>query len=179
MTDLIWRLATLEDVPELERLIALSARSLASSDYSAEQIEAALGSAWGVDRQLILDQTYFVALEGASLVAGGGWSRRAALFGADALTRAEPRLLDPGREAARIRAFFVHPAWARRGLGRLLLARCEAEARAAGFHSAELVATLPGERLYATCGYQRLAALDHRLPGGIPITFVSMRKVQI
>ena len=173
------RPATLADIPTLEELIAASARALARNDYTTEQIEGALGSAWGVDTQLIRDETYFAVLEGSSVIACGGWSKRQALFGADRLAGAEPALLDPAKDAARIRAFFVHPDWARRGIGRTLLARCEAEARAAGFRSAELVATLPGQRLYERHGYKADERRNYPLPTGGEIAFVPMRKEQI
>ena len=171
-----FRVASLEDVPALERLIALSARGLSRGDYSEDQIEAALGTALGVDSQLIADGTYFVAEVAETLVACGGWSRRKTLFGSDAESSRQPELLDPARDAARIRAFFVHPDWARRGLGRTTLDLCESAARHGGFTSAELVATLPGVRLYRDCGYESLAAIEHTLPGGMAIRFVPMRK---
>src|SRR5262249_48335788 len=150
------RRATFADTPALERLIAESARGLASDDYSAAQIEAALGTAWGVDSELIADGTYFVVEAGgekAEIVGCGGWSKRATLFGGDGQAGRRSDLLDPARDAARIRAFFVHPRWARRGIGRALIERCESEARAHGFRSFELMATLPGERLYRALGY--------------------------
>ncbi len=171
------REASLADIPELERLIAASARVLAFADYTEAQIEAAIGTAWGVDSQLIRDGTYFVVPAGDILVACGGWSWRRTLFGGDAQAGREGDALDPAREAARIRAFFVHPEWARRGLGRAILERCEHEARAHGFRAAELVATLPGERLYRTFGYTSLGPAEYPLPGGLTITFVPMRKV--
>jgi GNAT superfamily N-acetyltransferase len=167
--------ATLADVAGIELLIAASARMLGRSDYTAEQIEAALLGVWGVDTELIRDQTYFVGEVVDELVLCGGWSRRATLFGSDAYDRRESRLLDPKIEAARIRAFFVHPNWARRGLGSRLLALCEAEARAAGFLTAELVATLPGERLYARHGYVATGRRTDALPGGVSIDSVPMR----
>jgi GNAT superfamily N-acetyltransferase len=171
-----FRVASLEDVPALERLIALSARGLSRGDYSEDQIEAALGTALGVDSQLIADGTYFVAEVEETLVACGGWSRRKTLFGSDAESGRQPALLDPARDAARIRAFFVHPDWARRGLGRTTLDLCESAARHGGFTSAELMATLPGVRLYRDCGYESLAAIEHTLPDGMAIRFVPMRK---
>ncbi len=171
-----FRRATLEDVPGIERLIAASARGLSRDDYLPEQIEAALGSALGVDTQLVRDGTYFVAEADERLVACGGWSFRKTLFGADGRADREPEALDPARDAARVRAFFVHPDWARRGLGRTTLELCEAEARKAGFASAELMATLPGVRLYQACGYQAQPPIEHPLPGGLSIRFVPMRK---
>jgi GNAT superfamily N-acetyltransferase len=174
-----FRKATLSDVSTIRALIAESASGLSRADYSNAQIEAALQSAWGVDTQLIRDGTYFVAECGGKLIACGGWSWRSTLFGGDAQAGRESEALDPGRDAARIRAFFVHPAWARRGLGRAMLAHCEENARAHGFRSAELVATLPGERLYRVCGYVSQGARQYTLPRNQAITFVPMRKERI
>jgi GNAT superfamily N-acetyltransferase len=171
-----FRRAALADVPAIERLISASVRGLSRGDYTDEQIEAALGSALGVDSQLVRDGTYFVAESEGRLVACGGWSFRKTLFGADGRADREPEALDPARDAARVRAFFVHPDWARRGLGRALLELCETEARAAGFGCAELMATLPGVRLYQVCGYAAQPAIEHALPGGLSIRFVPMRK---
>jgi GNAT superfamily N-acetyltransferase len=170
------RKANLADVPAIEALIAASARALGAADYSAEQIEAALLGAWGVDTELIRDETYFVGEADGELVLCGGWSRRATSFGGDAYERRESRQLDPEHEAARIRAFFVDPRWARRGLGSYLLALCEGEARAAGFATAELVATLPGQRLYARHGYVSDGRRSYPLPEGGSIDFVPMHK---
>jgi GNAT superfamily N-acetyltransferase len=170
------RHATLDDVPAIQALIAASARALGAGDYTAEQIEAALLGAWGVDSEIIRDRTYFVGDAAGSLVCCGGWSRRATSFGGDAYHHRESRALDPRTEAARIRAFFVHPQWARQGLGSRLLARCEQEAAAAGFLATELVATLPGERLYVRHGYAAAQRSAYPLPGGVTIEFVAMRK---
>jgi GNAT superfamily N-acetyltransferase len=170
------RKATLADVPSIRSLIATSARTLGAGDYTARQIEAALLGVWGVDTELIRDRTYFVGDVEDELVLCGGWSRRATLFGGDAYDQRESRLLDPQRDAARIRAFFVHPNWARLGLGSRLLALCEGEARAAGFLVTELVATLPGQRLYARHGYVATGRRSDALPGGLNIESVPMRK---
>jgi GNAT superfamily N-acetyltransferase len=174
--ELLLRPARLDDVPALRELIAESARALAAGDYTPEQIEAALGGAWGVDTELIRDGTYFAVEAAGELVACGGWSRRRTLFGADAQPGRESALLDPALDAARIRAFFVRPGWARRGIGRLLIERCEGRARAAGFRSVALLATLPGLRLYAACGYAAGARASHPLPGGLTIDFVPMSR---
>ena len=171
------RRATLEDIPRLRPLIAASARELSREDYREAQVEAALRSAFGVDTQLIHDGTYFVAEAGDELVACGGWSHRRTLFGGDDQPDRVADRLDPASDAARIRAFFVHPAWARRGLGRVLLARCEDEARAHGFAAAELMATLPGRRLYLAAGYVEGEARSFPLDAGESIVFVPMRKV--
>jgi GNAT superfamily N-acetyltransferase len=170
------RTAALADRPELERLIAESARGLSREDYSSAQIEAALGAAFGVDSELIRDGTYFVAEAGAALVGCGGWSRRKTLFGGDRQTGRISELLDPARDGARIRAFFVRPDWARRGIGRALLARCEREAATEGFVAAELLATLPGQRLYRAFGYLGEEQVEYVLPAGVRICFVPMRK---
>lgn len=170
------REARLDEVPALEELIAASARGLGRGDYSAAQIEAALAGTFGVDSELIRDGTYFVVEVEGVLAACGGWSRRRTMFGGDRRPGRESSLLDPSRESARIRAFFVRPEHARRGLARALLARCEAEARAAGFAAAELMATLPGERLYAACGYAPVEAVRHALADGLTIDFVAMRR---
>ena len=170
------RKATHADVPAIETLIGVSARVLAAGDYSAAQIEAALLGAWGVDTELIRDGTYFVGMTDGEAVICGGWSRRATTFGGDAYAERESRLLDPTSEAARIRAFFVHPRFARHGLATRLLELCEAEARGAGFAAAELVATLPGERFYRRYGFVPTGRQSYPLPGGISIDFVPMRK---
>ncbi len=171
------RLAKLDDVPVLHELIARSAQELGAADYTPAQIAAALKGAFGVDTTLVRDGTYFVAeLPDGSIVACGGWSRRRTLFGSDARAERDEAWLDPGSDAAKIRAFFVDPSHARRGIGRTILARCEADAMRAGFRSFELMATLPGVRLYEKCGYRPGPAIDHPLPGGITIRFVPMRK---
>lgn len=170
------RKATLDDRPALEKLIAESARGLSHPDYTDTQVEAALGSAFGVDSELIADGTYFVAEAEGRLVGCGGWSRRSTLFGGDAQPGRRSELLDPARDSARIRAFFVRPDWARRGIGRAILEKCEAEALAHGFQSVELLATLPGHRFYRTLGYAGDERVTHSLAGGITIDFIPMRK---
>ena len=171
------RLATLSDEPVLRDLIARSIRELGANDYTPAQIEAALTGAFGVDTALIIDQTYFVVVSDAGEIVGcGGWSRRKTLFGSDARAARDDSWLDPASDAARIRAFFIDSRHARRGLGRLLLERCESEAVRAGFSEFALMATLPGKRLYETCGYVGEAPLEHPLPGGLHITFVPMHK---
>lgn len=148
------RLATMEDVPALKELIPASVRALSRNHYTPDQIEAALSEIFGVDTQLISDGTYFLAESAGQIVGCGGWSKRQTLFGSDALkSGTADSLLDPAKDAARVRAFYVHPNWARRGIGRQVLQRCEDAARSAGFTKLELVATLPGEPLYRALGY--------------------------
>lgn len=170
------RPARLDERPALEQLIAESARGLSRADYSAAQIEAAIRSVFGVDTDLIHDQTYFVAEHDGVLVGCGGWSKRKTLFGGDQYGAREAGLLDPASDAARIRAFFVHPGWARRGVGRALLRRCEEEAAAQGFRALELMATLPGVRLYQALGYVGDERVIYDLGDGVTIAFVPMRK---
>jgi GNAT superfamily N-acetyltransferase len=171
------RIATLDDGPRIGELIARSIRALGTGHYTRAQIEAALQGAFGLDTALVRDQTYFVidAAPG-DLAACGGWSRRRTLFGGDAHAQRDESLLDPHTEAAKVRAFFVDPAHARRGLAKKLLDRCEAEALHAGFSALELMATLPGLRFYEQSGFQAAGAIDHPLPGGLSIRFVPMRK---
>lgn len=170
------RKATLDDRAAIEELIAESARNLSREDYSERQIEAALRTVFGVDTDLIVDGTYFVAASGPLLVGCGGWSRRRTLFGGDRFARRDSSALDPRLEAAKVRAFFVHPQWARKGIGRAILARCEAEAKAHGFRSLELMSTLPGLKLYRAYGYEGTQRVEYEIGDGVRIEFVPMRK---
>jgi GNAT superfamily N-acetyltransferase len=170
------RLATLEDRDALRSLIQRSARELSKGDYRAEQVEGALQGAFGVDSQLILDGTYFVVADGPAIVGCGGWSYRRTLFGGDKRAQRDSGELDPRTEAARIRAFFVDPDYARRGIGTLLLEKCESEARLRGFSRVELMSTLPGVRLYAARGYSGTERVQYEVAPGIPIEFVPMGK---
>lgn len=172
----VLRTALLADEPALRRLIPVSIRTLGAPLYSSAQIEAALQGAFGLDTSLIRDGTYLVAVDGEELIGCGGWSRRRTLFGSDDRPDRDQQMLDPAVDAARIRAFFVHPGRARHGVGRALLARCEADAARAGFRRFELMATLPGVPLYERAGYVGEAPIRHPLPGGLDITFVPMRK---
>jgi GNAT superfamily N-acetyltransferase len=170
------RLADEGDIPALELLIPLSVRVLQAAYYTPAQMEAALGPVFGVDRQLILDGTYFVAAHENQIVGCGGWSQRKAMFGGDRNRMGEDALLDPAHEPARIRAFFVHPQWARRGIGRGILERCEAAILAAGFQRAELVATLAGEPLYAAFNYAVVERYEVPMAGGQVLPAVRMAK---
>ena len=173
MTDLI-RPAQGTEVPALNRLIAASARGLSRGFYTAAQTDLLIRHVFGVDTQLIADQTYFVIERDGALAACGGWSGRRTLFGGDQAKEARDPLLDPATEAARIRAFFVLPEWARQGLGRRMLDHAEACAREAGFGRAELMATLPGEPFYRAAGYDPLEPVSHPLPGGERVPLIRM-----
>lgn len=171
------RLATAADVPGLHELIAFSVRGLMTSAYSSEQLEKALGVLLGVDTQLIEDGTYFVAEAADGQLAGcGGWSKRKTLFGADHRADRDAALLNPAQDAAKIRAFFVHPDWARRGIGSAILDRCEQEAAAAGFTSFEMGATLSGVPLYKARGYVEAERIEAPLPGGGVLPVIRMTK---
>jgi GNAT superfamily N-acetyltransferase len=167
MSQWVARLAVLEDTTALQDLIAVSARGLNSEHYTPEQVESILKYVYGVDTQLIRDQTYFVVQAGAAYIGCGGWSRRKTLYGGDQHKADElDNLLNPATDAARIRAFFVHPDWARRGIGSLLMQACEQAAREAGFQRMELMATLTGELLYARFGFETCEETDVVLPDG-------------
>ena len=170
------RLATEPDVPALEKLIPLSVRALQAHCYSTAQMDVALGPVFGVDRQLIRDGTYFVAERDGMIVGCGGWSRRSSLSGGDSGRKQEDALLDPQRDSARIRAFFVHPDWARRGIGRSIMVACEQAIIAAGFRKVELSATLAGEPLYASFGYAVAERYEIPMAGGLSLPVVRMTK---
>lgn len=173
------RLAVPEDRPALTALIDRSVRGLSPGHYSPTQIDAALSAIFGIDSTLIADGTYFVVEIDGKLAGCGGWSRREALFGGDQLGGRSPRLLDPAREAAKIRALFVDPAFARRGVASLLMQAATAAAQAAGFTALELMATLPGVPLYAALGFTATGRVDQPLPGGTSLPLVPMRKLLV
>ena len=176
---IVLRKAVPADIPQIEALIARSARGLSADDYRPSQVEGALRGAFGVDTQLLADQTYFVAEDDGRLAGCGGWSYRSTLFGGDARTGRDSSMLDPRTQAAKIRAFFVDPADARRGIGTLLLERCETEARAHGFSRVELMATLPGVKLYAARGYIGAPMVRFDVGLGEAIEFIPMHKVLV
>lgn len=170
------RRATRTDQSRLERLIARSARTLGPRDYRPEQIEAALHGVFGVDTQLIDDGTYFVAEVEGKIVGCGGWSRRRTLFGGDKHAERDAGELDPEVDAAKIRAFFVDPDYARQGIGRTLLARCETEARTQGFPRLELMSTKMGVPFYKALGYAPAQVVRYSVAMNVVIEFVPMFK---
>jgi GNAT superfamily N-acetyltransferase len=174
--NLTLRQAVAADVSTLRVLIDASVRGLQAADYTPTQIEGALQTVYGVDSQLIADGTYFVVEAGSAIVGCGGWSRRKTLFGGDRWTGREDALLDPRQDAAKIRAFFVHPSWVRRGIGSMILEACERAAIAAGFTRLEMGATLTGMPLYRARGYVSLENLDVPLQNGNSIAVVRMEK---
>lgn len=170
------RKATLAERAAITRLIAESARNLSREHYADTQIEAAIASVFGVDSDLIADGTYFLAEQDGMLIGCGGWSRRKTLFGGDQFLDRDTGYLDPESEPAKIRAFFVHPQHARKGVARAILSACEKEANEHGFRALELMATLPGVKFYESCGYTNEGDFDLELPGGVKLELVPMRK---
>lgn len=171
------RLAALEDVPTLQKLIAESVRTLSLPYYDEREIDSALTHVFGVDQRLIYDATYFVAESDGQIVGCGGWSKRRTLFGGDqAQSLRVDELLDPKTDSARVRAFYVHPDWSRRGIGRQILLACEQAAGASGFRVLELIATLPGEPLYSAHGYSIIAPFDIPLSEGHSLAAFHMKK---
>jgi GNAT superfamily N-acetyltransferase len=191
------RLAHERDVPELPRLIEASVLGLQAGDYSAAQLRRALEVVYGVDTQLIADGTYFVAeadsqlgngedagdpelsrlnMSGLTMVGCGGWSRRKTLYGGDQFAGREDSLLDPATGAAKIRAFFVHPEWARRGIGGMILEACESAAKAYGFRRLEMGATLTGVPFYKAKGYAELEQAEAPLGQGMTLPIIRMAK---
>ena len=153
-------------------------RSLQAGDYSPLQIEGALATVFGVDTQLIADGTYFVVETGGVMAGCGGWSRRKTLYGGDRAPGRENNLLDPSRDRAKIRAFFVHPDWARKGIGSRILEACEDAAVAAGFSGFEMGATVTGERLYRERGYRATERIEVPLANGESLPVIRMFKAR-
>jgi GNAT superfamily N-acetyltransferase len=170
------RAATPGDIPALNALIQRSARALSEGFYSTRQIESAIRYVFGVDSNLVADGTYFVVNDGAAIAGCGGWSHRRTLYGGDQRPVGSADWLDPAIDAARIRALFVAPEYARRGIGRLLLQTCTDAARAAGFTRLELMATLPGVPLYAACGFVPKQEVEDVLPDGTAVPFLKMER---
>jgi len=168
------RLANFSDLPALRTLMEAAVSELLKGFLDERQI-AASRAIMGLDTQLIEDGTYFIVEQDGALAGCGGWSRRATIYGGDHSPGRDAALLDPATEAARVRAMYTHPAFTRRGVGRLILVLCEAAAREEGFSRAELVATLAGEPLYRACGYEAIERFsDDR--GGAPVPLIRMTK---
>jgi GNAT superfamily N-acetyltransferase len=179
------RPAVTADIPVLRKLIDVSVRRLQSGDYTPTQIDSALRTIFGVDSQLIDDGTYLlvqaVSLNSGArtppvIVACGGWSKRKTLYGGDRWRDRQDDLLNPKTDAAKIRAFFIHPDWARQGIGTLLLDACEAAARAGGFTRFEMGATLTGVKLFQKRGYVAMERLEVPLEGDITLPVIHMVK---
>jgi GNAT superfamily N-acetyltransferase len=178
MAEFLLRVATAEDVARIRELIDASVRGLQAGDYSPAEIEASLKTVFTIDSQLIADGTYFVALTDEGELAGcGGWSRRKTLYGGDhQMEKIAPELLDPAMDAAKVRAIFVHPRFARMGLGGLILRAAEEAAVEAGFRRFEMGSTLTGVSLYARKGYREMERVMVPVGDGEEIEVVRMVK---
>jgi GNAT superfamily N-acetyltransferase len=172
------RVATSDDVTQIRSLIVASVRGLQTADYSLAQREGALATVFTVDSQLIADGTYFVAIaEGGEIAGCGGWSFRKTLYGGDhQVEKIAPERLDPRQDAAKIRAIFVHPDYARKGLGGLILDTAENAAVAEGFNEFEMGSTLTGVSLYARKGYREVERRQVPVGSGETIEVVRMVK---
>jgi GNAT superfamily N-acetyltransferase len=170
------RLATFQDIPELKKLLDLSVRGLSKEYYTSNQIDSALKYIFGIDTQLISDSTYYVVDIDGIITGCGGWSMRKTLYGGDQHKELHDNLLNPIMEPARIRAFFVHPDYARRGIGRQIMDVCEGQAKRHGFSSLELGATLPGVPLYKAMGFLEIDNIVEPLFDGEKLELVRMKK---
>jgi GNAT superfamily N-acetyltransferase len=153
-----------------------SVEQLGRTVYSEQQIASALQFICRPDEQLIDDGTYFVALIGAEIAGCGGWSRRQKVYSGSAASGGEDALLDPAADAARIRAMFVRPAWARRGIGRAILQHSEKRAAAEGFRRFQLVAMRSAGTLYESCGYHAIREAPITLEDGVMLECTLMEK---
>jgi GNAT superfamily N-acetyltransferase len=174
--DLRIRSALPADIPKLEALIERSARVLSRGFYTDKETESAITYVFGVDSQLVADGTYLIVESDSDIVGCGGWSKRRTLYGGDQRPVGEQKLLDPKRDAARIRAFFVAPEAARQGVGRRLLDACTSAAAEAGFRKLELMGTLPGVPFYEALGFTSEEDVIDVLPDGVPLRFVRMTR---
>jgi len=169
-------LATEDDLPALRALMTRAIEELQQDFLTPEQVKAS-HQIMGLDTQLVKDRTYFMILDAGALVGCGGWSFRATLFGGDdSIVAREPLPLDPAKDAAKIRAMYVDPAQARRGIGKRIMALCEDAARGAGFGRVELMATLAGLPLYKACGYQEIEAVEATSREGVKVPIIRMGK---
>ena len=169
------RLATSADIPVLRTVMERSISQLLPAFLTPEEVTAS-HEVMGLDTQLIEDGTYFVVEADGAIAGCGGWSRRTTLFGGDHSAGRDAALLDPASEAARVRAMYTDPAFTRRGVGRLILATCEAKAAGEGFGRCEMAATMAGEPLYAACGYQRIEPFEAQTSTGVRVPLVRMGK---
>lgn len=174
MAGLTSRLAGLDDIPALQAVMAAAIGELQRGFLTPQQIESSR-MIMGLDSQLVADGTYFIVEAEGQIAGCGGWSRRATLYGGDHTPGREPALLDPATDAARVRAMYTHPGFARRGVGRLILQLCEAAAKAEGFKRLELMGTMSGKPLYESYGFEPIEdIIDDR--GGAPVPLTRMGK---
>jgi len=174
--DPVLRVARLDEADAIDGLMKRSTRDIFPAVYTAKQTASAIRHISAVDPTLLRDRTYYVVEVGGELVACGGWSKRAKLYSGSVGAEGDDRLLDPATEAAHVRAMFTRSDWTRRGLGRRILEACEQAARAAGFRTLTLVATLPGLPLYESFGFQVTGRDDITMPDGVLLACVWMDK---
>ncbi|WP_262693919.1 GNAT family N-acetyltransferase [Kordiimonas aquimaris] len=170
-----YRKAEMDDIPAVTAVMEAAISELMNDFLSADQVEAS-HEVMGLDTQLIKDGMYYLILEGDNIVGCGGWSNRATLYGNNSTKGRDGTLLDPVRDAARIRAMYTHPGHVRRGIGGLIMDLCEAKAAEHGFSSCELMATLAGEPLYRSCGYETVTKEDALASNGVKVPLIKMRK---
>jgi len=164
------------DITNLNKLIEASVKKLSVNYYTVAQIDSALKYVFGVDTQLIHDGTYYLVMSGNDIAGCGGWSKRDTLYGGDQAKAQEDPLLDPAIHPARIRAFFVHPDWARKGVGSELLNYCSDAAKRSGFTTLQLAATLPGVPFYTKLGFEPVEDSEAMLPDGEILKLCIMKK---
>ena len=169
------RLASPEDLPALRDLMNAAIGELLTPFLPPDEVAASF-EIMGLDSQLVADGTYFIVEDGAALAGCGGWSRRATLFGGDHSAGRDAALLDPARDAARVRAMYTHPDHVRKGVGRLILEACEAASAGEGFTRCEMAATLAGEPLYRACGYLEIERFSAPTSRGVEVPLVRMGK---
>ena len=168
------RVAVEADIAAISALMARAIGALQGNFLTPAQVEASR-AVMGLDTQLIADGTYLLVETDGRLAGCGGWSRRATLYGGDHSTALrDAALLNPSRDAARIRAMYTDSDFVRRGVGRLVLSVCEAAAREAGFARAEMMATLAGEPLYRACGYLPIERIE--TAGDVAVPMIRMGK---
>lgn len=176
MTGLTHRLAGIDDLPALRAMMTRAIERLQDEFLSPEQVRAS-HKVMGLDTQLVLDGTYFVVELDGRIVGSGGWSWRATLYGGDdSIVDREPVALDPAIDAAKIRAMYTDPDFARRGIGSMVLGLCEGAAREAGFARVEMMATMSGEPLYRASGYHPVEPVLSEPIDGVRVPLLRMEK---
>ncbi|MBR7801299.1 GNAT family N-acetyltransferase [Undibacterium fentianense] len=175
LSSLVVRPSTLDEVPQLNQMIIESARVLSRGFYTEQEAESAIRYVFGVDTALVKDGSYFTATLDGVLAGCGGWSRRRTLYGGDQRPMGEDEILDPAHDPARIRAFFIAPSAARRGVGRAVFEACKQAALSHGYRRLELMATLPGVPFYQVLGFEKVEDVADTLPDGVTIRFERMR----
>lgn len=170
------RLATLDDLDAMKKVMARSIEQLQSEFLTPEQV-AASHKVMGLDSQLVKDGTYFLFERGDRIAGCGGWSFRATLYGGDeSVVAREPARLDPMADAAKIRAMYTDPDFTRQGIGTQIIQLCESAAREAGFKRCELMATVAGIPLYRQRGYESSAAQQFADIDGVSVPLLRMEK---